>query len=98
MRFGGIIRLSIVCIYWLGYRVLLILILKSINMDNILHTLMNQRMLSNLIWLFLSGIPPFTIFWLKSHIITTIINSTSLIIRVMIVFGRVLALSAYYRV
>lgn len=96
--FGGIIRLRMVCVYWLVYRILLILILKSINMDLILYTLMNQRMISNLIWLFLSGIPPFTMFWLKSHIITAIIGSTSLIIRVVIVFGRVLALRAYYRV
>jgi len=98
IRFAGLMRLAIVCIYWLSYRALLILILKSINMDYILYTLINQRLLSSLIWLFLSGIPPFTMFWLKSHIVTTIINSTSLIIRVIMVFGRVLALRAYYRV
>lgn len=98
IRFGGIMRLGIVCAYWLGYRTLLILILKSINMDYILYVSMNQRILSSLMWLFLSGIPPFTIFWLKSHIVTTIIGSASLIIRIIMVFGRVLALRAYYRV
>lgn len=98
IRFGSVLRLGIVFFYWLSYRILLILILKSINTDYILYTLINQRMLSNLIWLFLSGIPPFTMFWLKSHIVTAIINSVSLIIRVIIVFGRVLALRSYYRV
>lgn len=98
IRFGGIMRLRIVCIYWLGYRILLILILKSINLDYIIYTLINQRILSNLIWLFLSGIPPFTMFWLKSHIVTVIISSVGIIIRIRIVFGRVLALRAYYRV
>lgn len=98
MRFGGIIRLNIICAYWLRYRVLLILILKSINIDYVLYTLINQRMLSNFMWLLLSGIPPFTMFWLKAHIVVVIISSVGFLARTIIVFGRVLALRAYYRV
>lgn len=95
---GRIISLSLMLLYWAAYCSLLGLLLKTMNSNFLWLNLFNQRRLTSLVWLVSSGIPPFTIFWLKVCVIDFTLFSIRLTTRVFILLGRVLALTAYFRI
>lgn len=95
---GRIISLSLILLYWGAYCSLLGLLLKSINSNFLWLNLFNQRRLTSLIWLVSSGMPPFAIFWLKVCVVDFTLLSIRLISRIFILMGRVLALTAYFRI
>lgn len=81
--------------YWVVYRLLIVLLLKT---SLFLKTVMlnfSQGVLTMLTWLVISGIPPFTMFWLKT-ILFFILIKVRVYFRVLIVFSSVLALRIYF--
>lgn len=97
MLLGLKVRVSFFVFYWLLYRLFLIRFFVMTKFKEILIFNLNQRGLMLLLWLIISGLPPFIIFWLKALILIVIINIKILIIRFMLLLISIINLSAYYR-
>ena len=63
-----VISLSLGLFYWSCYSALVFLFLVSIRSRRVKLTDLNQTSYRSLLWLTMSGIPPFTVFWLKLRI------------------------------
>jgi len=87
---------SLVLTYWSCYRVLLFIVVKSFSNFYLIHSFNNQTTVITVVWLLLSGMPPFTLFFLKIIILETM-ALINVLVSIFIVFSRVLMFSAYFR-
>jgi len=83
-------------IYWLLYSLLIIIMISILVFKTIALLSLEQSSLISLSWLILSGVPPFTIFWLKLSILYLAMWFNFRII-LLLILTSVLALSSYFR-
>jgi len=92
-----LIRKGFLLFYWFSYRGLLIILIRVLSLTKLNQAAIIQRRLTRKIWLLMSGIPPFIIFWLKVHIVIWFSFSLGFFFRIFIILVRVFALTSYYR-
>lgn len=88
--------IGFVWFYWLRYTLLLLRLLNVISEEYLVWSRIKQSWLIGLLWLFLSGIPPFTLFWLKLNIIGNVV-ATRLLLGMALLFLLIISLSSYFR-
>jgi len=83
--------------YWLFYMLgsIFLLVGRSIKFTRLLT--INQTSVILLIWLLISGVPPFIIFWLKAELTTWLISSGHVALATILIVASILSLSTYYR-
>jgi len=86
----------IIIFYWGLYSFLIGRIFYVITFRLPWLNLSNQRMIVRLIWLVISGLPPFTLFLLKISILRTLVLIRGLV-RLMVILISVISLAFYYR-
>jgi len=91
------LSIGFILFYWLIYRFILTFILFLFCLPLLKQSYLRQRFFSSYCWLMMSGLPPFTIFWLKVFILSWIIFNIGILVSSFIILTRVFALSAYYR-
>lgn len=91
---GRLVSISFVIFYFFIYYVLLFCFIKIFLNRNL--DAFNQRALVNSGWLFLSGIPPFIVFWLKINIILRMSTIRARLTFILLVWV-ILFIQAYYR-
>lgn len=90
--------LGMVLLYWRVYSITFISLVWSLLPTKLVTSRLNQSNRSRLCWLLLSGLPPFLVFWLKVHVLSAILVSFGVLIRIFLIRIRVLAMRSYYRV
>lgn len=83
-------------LYWMLYSRLVIIIIAIFTFKVINLLGIEQSRLTSFSWLILSGIPPFTIFWLKLNILYQVCWFRFSII-ILLIINSVLGLSSYFR-
>jgi hypothetical protein len=82
--------------YWILYSLVFFLFLSTIHFFFIFKRGIEQSSSTATIWLVLSGLPPFVIFWLKVWIFLLLVQIRTRL-RLVLVFISVLALTRYFR-
>ena len=90
---GGLQRKKIYFFYFFLYSILVWIILKILINKILLYKEVNQNSVTRYIWLVLSGLPPFSLFWLKLNVLTLL--TYLLIISLLTV--SILVLFCYFR-
>jgi len=93
----GVMVLGLLLVYWGLYTLTNILLVFGFFRKTLFRNERLQASRSSLLWLVLSGIPPFQFFWLKV-IVVSLIVSWRVVWRVVIILSAVLGLVAYYHV
>lgn len=87
---------SIMIFYWTLYSILIGRIFFTITFTMPWLNLTNQRIVVRLLWLVISGLPPFTLFVLKVSVLRTLILIRGLV-RLLVILISVVSLAFYYR-
>jgi len=93
LRFA--VRKSFAICYWAIYCFLVFVLVRSCSTWNTLILTLSQRSLTMVSWLIISGIPPFSLFWLKASLFISFIR-IRLCWRILVIFSSVMALSVYF--
>lgn len=90
-------RIEIAIFYWRVYSFTLLVFLGRVIFFFIKFLDFRQTLFLSILWLILSGIPPFTIFWLKVNVLSLFLEKR-IIIGFIVVIVSILTLRSYYRV
>lgn len=96
MIIGALVGIKLILIYFALYSILLRSLFISLPAA-LKHGSVEQNSNTSLIWLVLSGLPPFTLFWLKVMVLSPILV-TSLTMSLLIIRVSIISLYAYYRI
>lgn len=89
-------RLKLSLTYWVLYSLVFFTFLSTIHFSMLFKRGVEQSTSTSVIWLVLSGLPPFVIFWLKVWIFLLIVQ-VRIGLRLVLIFISVLALTSYFR-
>lgn len=89
-------RLKLSLTYWILYSLVFFMFLSTIHFFILYKRGVEQSSSTSVIWLILSGLPPFIMFWLKVWIFLFIVQ-VRVGLRLVLVFISVLALASYFR-
>jgi len=89
-------RLKLSLTYWVLYSLVFFTFLGTIHFFMLFKRGVEQSSSTSTIWLILSGLPPFIIFWLKVWIFLFIVQ-VSVGLRLVLISVSVLALTSYFR-
>jgi len=89
-------RLKLSLTYWIIYSLVFLTFLGTIHFIILFKRGVEQSSSTSVIWLILSGLPPFIIFWLKVWIFLFIVQ-VRVGLRLVLIFISVLALTSYFR-
>jgi hypothetical protein len=92
-----LIKPVFIIMYWGLYTILTILLLTRLRRGVLALRSRHQRVLTRFVWLVVSGLPPFLIFWLKLNLVCFLLKLRFLI-GILILMSRVLRIVAYFRV
>lgn len=95
--FRSWVSAKLVLFYFSLYRILVYLFLFGLSRLIIKYVRVNQSFLSNIVWLIFSGLPPFSLFWLKVLIIRLVVFNM-FIYSIAFIIVSVISLFVYYRV
>lgn len=95
--FIALYSVRIILLYWILYCSISLRLFYSINRITFILILAESRSTQSA-WLVLSGIPPFSLFWIKINLLINLRHSIRFLVRIIIVIIRVISLRAYYRV
>jgi len=90
-------RKSFLLNYWSVYSAVQYFLLSSLGATLIFIRVLNQGTLRRAIWLIISGLPPFSIFWLKAFAVLGILKY-SLLKGVVFLISSIVAIRVYFRV
>lgn len=93
----GILKLSLILVYWVFYSAFYTIMLYSFSVKVIKYSDETQSSFSSIIWLIMSGFPPFTIFWLKITLFVMLLIYR-IISRYFTILVSVIRIVAYYRI
>jgi hypothetical protein len=82
--------------YWILYSLIFLVFLSTIHFFTLARIGIEQSSSTIVIWLILSGLPPFTMFWLKIWVFLRIVQ-VSENLRLLLIFISVIALTSYFR-
>jgi len=91
---GALVRTGFVLFYWGTYLTLSFVLLRI--KQNLLRQRVSHRVIQAAYWLILSGLPPFTIFWLKTQVVVRGASNLLLLI-LLLLFSLIISVGAYYR-
>jgi hypothetical protein len=89
-------RLKLSLTYWILYSLVFFTFLSTIHFFILFKRGIEQSSSTRVMWLILSGLPPFVIFWLKVWIFLFIVQ-IRVGLRLVLIFTSVLALASYFR-
>jgi len=89
-------RLKLSLTYWVIYSLVFFTFLSTIHFILLFKGGVEQSSSTGTIWLILSGLPPFIIFWLKVWVFLFIVQ-VRVGLRLVLIFISVLALTSYFR-
>lgn len=89
-------RLKLSLTYWILYSLVFFTFLSTIHFFLLFKRGVEQSSSTGTIWLILSGLPPFIIFWLKVWIFLFVVQAR-LGLRLILIFISVFALTGYFR-
>jgi len=89
-------RLKLSLTYWVLYSLVFFTFLGTIHFFTLFKRGVEQSSSTSVIWLILSGLPPFIIFWLKVWIFLLIVQ-VRVGLRLVLITISVLALTSYFR-
>lgn len=89
-------RLKLSLTYWILYSLVFFTFLSTIHFFKLFKRGVEQSSSTRIMWLILSGLPPFIIFWLKVWIFF-FITQVRISLRLVLIFISVLALTSYFR-
>jgi len=89
-------RLKLSLTYWILYSLVFFLFISTIHFLVLFKIGVEQSSSTSVIWLILSGLPPFIIFWLKVWVFLFIVQ-VRFGLRLVLIFISVLALTSYFR-
>jgi len=92
-----LVRKRFILLYFFIYFLVRGLLLTSIFTSLLRQNYMAYGFVRRVRWLLLSGLPPFTVFWLKVTAVFRILNVIGTLIVFVVVFIRIIAITAYYR-
>lgn len=92
----GVLSLRLVLFYWVNYSILIMVFLDIFKRSLLKCLDVIQTRYRSIMWLVLSGIPPFTMFWLKLNIFIYLRLILGLYSLVAIIVS-VIRISSYYR-
>lgn len=93
-----LISVTLFLIYWLCYSRVLFIFFYSFKRTYISILSQIQNISRRVLWLVITGLPPFLIFWLKLSLLTSILYILGLIISIILLLSSVLRIIVYYRV
>jgi len=93
---GSFLSMGFTFFYWRVYSRILVLFFFSFNFSSLKYLNSRQTTFTRIVWLILSGLPPFSIFWLKINILMVLLSIRK-ILRLFIILASVLRISSYYR-
>jgi len=89
-------RLKLSLTYWVLYSLVFFLLLGTIHFFTLFKRGVEQSSSTSVMWLVLSGLPPFIMFWLKVWIFLFVVQ-VRVGLRLILIFISVLALTSYFR-
>lgn len=96
MLFSLMVRTMFFVVYFVLYVGFLRSMLFGIKFLQYLN--ISQFSLVRIVWLGMSGIPPFTFFWLKTLILFSVLIFFGDVVVIILLFSSILALTSYFRV
>lgn len=96
MLFSLMVRTMFFMVYFVLYVGFLTSILFGIKL--LRYSNVSQFSLIRIVWLGMSGIPPFTFFWLKAFVIFNLLLFFGDVVVAVLLFSSILALTSYFRV
>jgi len=93
---GVVVRKGFFINYWLLYTIVLFGLITRLGIVKTKWITINQGLNRGLNWILLSGLPPFTFFWLKASVILNLLICGGIILLFLLIIGFA-AISAYYR-
>jgi len=94
--FGFLLSKAFALTYWVLYRLLMIVILQSLMFWKLSNLVLGQNALSIFTWLIISGIPPFSLFFLKINLFLAVIAFIRRYWGYVLILCSVLALRVYF--
>jgi len=94
---GGNFCKGFLLFYWALYCIMVFLLVFSVRNLVFSKTYLTQRSYTRVLWLIISGIPPFLIFWLKVQVIFWILSTRRTIWRRLLILRGLFVLRAYFR-
>jgi len=91
------LNLKLFFIYWAIYSIVTRILLLRNYYNIIVFLNYRQGSLTLIIWLCLSGLPPFTVFWLKLNVVVETL-SLRLLLTTMLLLSAVARMASYYRI
>lgn len=79
------------------YIIFMVSLLARLGLFNFLFLTVSQSSYSSIVWLVISGMPPFSFFWLKSFIVFSYLNMFLVGYAVLLSIIAVLAITSYFR-
>jgi len=96
MLISRVTKKRLMFLYWSLYRCLISVFFYILFLSKVDQNINNQSTHLNRAWLIISGLPPFTLFWLKLSIFSVIIILRA-VNRLMLIMVSILRLASYYR-
>lgn len=95
-----LLSLMIRTMFFIAYFILYVGFLRSMlfGMKFLRYSNVSQFRLVRLVWLGVSGFPPFTFFWLKAFVIFSVLVFFGDVVVGILLFSSILALTSYFRV
>lgn len=97
LLFCVLIQSKLFYLYFIVYRIVISIFIRRLSTKNLIQSNNHQNTATTIIWLVLSGLPPFRVFWLKVSLLIVIVW-TSTTFSLFLLITAVVRLFVYFRI